>query len=77
MSRVSSSVDTRDFHVYPVLQRLWQSTPDLRLEKWKPQQANTSIDESALDVVDMMKASKKQFLEQLFRERTAEAESYQ
>ena len=75
MSRVSSG-DPRDFQVYPV-QRLWQSSPDLRVEKWKPPtRTKNSLDESALDVVDMMRTSKKQFLAHLFQERTNESEPY-
>ncbi len=75
MSRVSSG-DPRDFQVYPV-QRLWQSSPDLRVEKWKPPTSTkNSLDESALDVVDMMRTSKKQFLAHLFQERTNESEPY-
>ena len=35
MSRVSSS-DPRGFQVYTIQQRPWQSNPDLRMQKWKP-----------------------------------------
>lgn len=67
--------------MYPITQqRLWQSSPDLRIEIWKPDTHDpTSLsgeDPSAHDVVEMMKANKKQFMEQLLQERTAEAQSY-
>ena len=76
MSRVSS-FDQRDFQVFPVQQRPWQSSPDLRMEKWKPISKALSVEDSTtLDVVEVMKTNKKQFLAQLFQERTAEAESY-
>jgi hypothetical protein len=81
MSRVSSS-DPRDFQVYTIQQRPWQSNPDLRMQKWKPNAiaANTiglhssSVDES-LDVVEFIKR-KKQFLAQLLEEKTTEEDSY-
>ena len=80
MSRVSS--DMRDFQVYTVQQRPWQSNPDLRMQKWKPNAIagtniglhSSSVDDS-LDVVEIMKR-KKQFLAQLLQERTTEEDSY-
>lgn len=79
MSRVSS-YDPRDFQVYTVQQRPWQSSPDLRMQKWKPTSLsnlglNTSSVDGSLDVVELMKR-KKQFLAQLLQEKTAEEDSY-
>lgn len=79
MSRVSS-YDPRDFQVYTVQQRPWQSSPDLRMQKWKPTSLsnlglNTSSVDGSLDVVELMKR-KKQFLAQLLQEKTTEEDSY-
>lgn len=79
MSRVSSA-DPRDFQVYTVQQRPWQSSPDLRIQKWKPTPLstmglNTSSVDGSLDVVELMKR-KKQFLAQLLQEKSVEEDSF-
>lgn len=79
MSRVSSA-DPRDFQVYTVQQRPWQSSPDLRIQKWKPTPLstmgmNTSSVDGSFDVVELMKR-KKQFLAQLLQDKTLEDDSF-
>ena len=73
LSRVSSSFG--DFQVYNSVQRPWQSSPDLRLEKWKPSQLCLPAADGSLDVIDVLK-KKKHFLAELFKERSTEDESY-
>lgn len=73
MSRVSS-YDPREYQVYTVQQRPWQSNPDLRMQKWNPKSAiaanlglhSSSVDDS-LDVIEIMK-KKKQILAQLLQD---------
>ncbi|XP_032780098.2 uncharacterized protein LOC116918456 [Daphnia magna] len=81
MSRVSSS-DPRDFQIYTVQQRPWQSNPDLRMQKWKPNALtktnlgfHSSSAEDSLDALDLLN-QKKQFLKQLFGEKKDDEGSY-
>lgn len=80
MSRVSSS-DPREYQVYAFQQRPWQSSPDLRMEKWKPSATNNTnmaapSAQDSLDVVDFIKDKKQQFLAQLLKEKAVEEESF-
>lgn len=74
LSRVSSSFG--DFQVYNLQQRPWQSSPDLRLEKWtKPTQLCLPAADDTLDIIDVVK-KKKHLLSELLNERSEEDQSY-
>lgn len=81
MSRMSSSDNwNREFQVYHVQQRPWQSFPDLRLQKWAPANASFGLNGStgaddSLDVIDFIK-KKKQLLSQLFQTKAVEDDSF-
>ena len=81
MSRMSSSDNwNREFQVYHVQQRPWQSFPDLRLQKWPPGNASfglngSSVADDSLDVIDFIK-KKKQLLSQLFQTKAVEDDSF-
>lgn len=78
MSRVSSSA-LKDFQTYSLQQRPWQSNPDLRIEKWKPNSSSTLIlnSSSANDSIDVFDVVKKKKLEsEILEERAVEEESY-
>ena len=76
--RSSISSSFRDFRVYHFQQRPWQSSPDLRLGKWKPStySLSDSLDDSTFDITDVIRNKKKHFLEDLLYERSAEPGSY-
>lgn len=81
MSRMSSSDNwNREYQVYHMQQRPWQSFPDLRIQKWQPTNSSFGLNASSggddsLDVIDFIK-KKKQLLSQLFQAKAAEDDSF-